>query len=48
MDIAGKHGCAYFKMTGDAKKSQGCDNGCEICLKAYFLKRGQENIDMQR
>lgn len=40
------HPCAYYDdMPQD---SSVCNLDCGECLKAYFLKRGQENIDMEK
>ena len=33
--------CWFTEPTRD------CDEDCGSCLKAYFLKRGQDNIDME-
>lgn len=39
-------GCVYFDITGNGEMLQECDNNCEVCLKAYFLRQGQANCSV--
>ncbi len=39
------YSCEAF---GFENKRYNCDNNCGVCLKTYFLKRGQENIDREK
>jgi hypothetical protein len=36
--------CEAFGFTN---KQYDCDNDCGVCLREYFMKRAQDNIDME-
>jgi hypothetical protein len=40
--------CVMREIAPGNSKPDDCDNDCGACLKAYFLKRGQDNIDMEK
>ena len=42
------YSCSLCFIDEDSMPIGDCDNDCGVCLKTYFLKRGQENIDMEK
>jgi hypothetical protein len=44
----GKKPCHKYDIDPGEGNYEYCDRDCGICLKTYFLKRGQENIDREK
>jgi hypothetical protein len=42
------YSCSLCFIDEDSMPIGDCDNDCGVCLKTYFLKRGQENIDREK